>query len=408
MSKLKYLASEPITNGLGEAGVYDLPEWPRYIRTTDIENSRTLRDDVFKSLPPEVARQALLKPGDLLMTAVGATIGKSYLHRDPNPACYAGYLVRFRPANDIDARFIAYWAESKPYWDQVSAGAARSTIDNFSAGKYRNLVLSVPELEEQRRIADFLDAETVRIDRLIHLRTQQTSLHAQALMARATQLTGRLALRTGGTSRQFGVPLRRAIRQTQTGTTPDGLKEPAAISPEDRIPWYTPAALGKVLSIGDADKYVDRSEGKIIPRFPAGSILVTGIGESLGKVGFLDHDATGNQQLTALEPNEKSDGRFLAWQLWASQEEIRNWAQFSRVRIINNDALKSFPIHLPPKDVQVSVSNDLSSQLDDANRIRHQMERVSFLLSERRQALITAAVTGQIDVSTASGRGIED
>jgi len=77
VTRLKYLAAIPITNGLGEAGTYSDPEWPRYVRTTDIRDARSLRLDVFASLPPEVAAKALLAKGDILATAAGATIGKS-------------------------------------------------------------------------------------------------------------------------------------------------------------------------------------------------------------------------------------------------------------------------------------------------------------------------------------------
>lgn len=119
--RLKHLAVEPIINGVGEPGEYDEPHWPRYVRTTDIGGPRHLRNDVFKSLPPPIANRAPLLRGDLLMVAAGATIGKSYLHADDQQACFAGYLVRFRPRPDVDGRFVAYWTESAPYWQQIES-----------------------------------------------------------------------------------------------------------------------------------------------------------------------------------------------------------------------------------------------------------------------------------------------
>ena len=46
----------------------------------------------------------MLRPGDIVMTAAG-TIGKSLLYHSEDAACYAGYLVRFRPRSDVDERF---------------------------------------------------------------------------------------------------------------------------------------------------------------------------------------------------------------------------------------------------------------------------------------------------------------
>jgi type I restriction enzyme S subunit len=175
-TRLKYLAAVPITNGIGEPGAFDNPEWPRYVRTTDIAGPRSLRSDVFASLPPETAARALLERGDIVMTAAGATVGKSLLFDLEQPACYAGYLVRFRARSSVDPSFISYWTESVQYADQIATGKVVSTIDNFSAGKYQNLLLDVPEFEAQREIAVRLDRMTGHIESLIRSRRQQVSL----------------------------------------------------------------------------------------------------------------------------------------------------------------------------------------------------------------------------------------
>ena len=192
-TRLKFLAAIPIRNGLGESGRQDDPAWPRYIRTTDIAGPRSLRDDVFSSLPPDTAREAMLQQGDIVMTAAGATIGKSLLYNSTELACYAGYLVRFRARSDVDPRFVSYWMESLPYWDQIETGKVVSTIENFSASKYQNLFISIPDLPVQHAIADYLDQETACIDALIDKINRQIDLlqeHRQALITAA--VTGEL------------------------------------------------------------------------------------------------------------------------------------------------------------------------------------------------------------------------
>jgi len=164
MTQLKYLAATPITNGLGLPGEFDNPDWPRYIRTTDIAGANALREDVFASQPPDVAARAPVRVGDILMTTAGATIGKSVRIPEEIDACYAGFLVRYRPNALVDGRFVAHWMHNQHYWDQIAAGAVRNTIDNFSASKYRELRVPSPPVEEQRRIADFLDDQVARID----------------------------------------------------------------------------------------------------------------------------------------------------------------------------------------------------------------------------------------------------
>ena len=166
--RLKFVAAKPIRNGIGEAGAYDDPDWPRYVRITDIAGPRELRHDTFKSLPPDLAREAPFEVGDLLLAAVGATFGKSYLHlRDCGPVCFAGYMVRFSPGAVVEPSFAAYWTESAVYWALVQFRVVQATIQNFSAAKYKELSIPLPSGSEQRAIAAFLDRETARIDALI-------------------------------------------------------------------------------------------------------------------------------------------------------------------------------------------------------------------------------------------------
>ena len=75
-TRLKFLSRLPISNGLGVSGEYDNSEWPRFVRITDIANSTKLKQDTFRSLPPEVAGKARLFQNDLLFAAVGSYIGK--------------------------------------------------------------------------------------------------------------------------------------------------------------------------------------------------------------------------------------------------------------------------------------------------------------------------------------------
>jgi type I restriction enzyme S subunit len=70
--------------------------------------------------------------------------------------------------------------------------------------------------------------------------------------------------------------------------------------------------------------------------------------------------------------------------------------------------LSQVKVPLPPLDQQRTVASELEIVNEQTRSIRKLIERQVSLLMQRRQALITAAVTGQIDVSTASGRGVTD
>lgn len=175
--QLRTLASEPIRNGVGESAQPFRPDWPRYIRITDIAGPRALRTNTRASLPLETAAGARVKEGDLLLAAVGATYGKSYLHRDVGtPACFAGYLVRLSPNAEVSPEFLSYWTESAAYWDQLNSQVIQSTIQNFSAGRYKGLRVPLPPLEEQAAIVRFLEYADRRIRRFIAAKKELIAL----------------------------------------------------------------------------------------------------------------------------------------------------------------------------------------------------------------------------------------
>jgi type I restriction enzyme S subunit len=385
-TRLKHLCVDAGQYGLNVSANDYASTGRRLIRTSDIDEMGRLRNResaVFVDVTLEARHE--LHAGDLLLSRSG-TIGRAILLREiEEPSTYAGYLVRFRPLLTTEPRFLAYVAASRGFQAAIEADAVTSTIQNFNAERYANIRVLAPPLDEQRRIADFLDAETTRIDELVRLRNLQIEKLAYALRSEA-----------GGVAPQWQpLPLRRIVEAVRTGTTPTEILLPAD---PDNVPWYTPAALGGNLDLDRADKSVSKEDFGIVPRFSTGSILIVGIGESLGKVADLDHEATGNQQLTSIRISASADRRFVLWRLFSAYEEIRAWAQYSRVRILNNEVLKSFKVPLPSLKEQVIAREALDHRLAEFTKFRDAATRFSRLANERRQALITAAVTGGITV----------
>ncbi|MFC4056079.1 restriction endonuclease subunit S [Actinomadura syzygii] len=341
-----------------------------------------------------------LQVNDVLLAKDGNTLGITNIIRQlPKPATVNGSIAVLR-AFDIEPRFLRYCLASSSTQDLINAIKDGMGVPHLFQWDIKRLPITIPPLDEQRRIADFLDVETAQIDELVSLRNKQVNALSEALLSEATRCTGRHRLSLEEQQMEWRrVQLRRVVDAVRTGMTPSEFLQVNANY--DHIPWYTPAALDNALNLGKADKGVHVADVRHVPRFPAGSILIVGIGESLGKVAALDHEATGNQQLTAITTSNAVDRRFLLWQLFAAHEELRNWAQYSRVRILNNDVLKSFTISIPAVAQQLVLRKELDCRLAEFRAFRVAAERFSRLASERRGSLITAAVTGQIDVTSA-------
>ncbi len=104
VKRLKFFLGEPLAYGANAAAEFDDSDWPRFVRITDVDELGRLRDETFRSLPPEVAEPHLLQPNDILLARSGATVGKSFLY-DPSwgIACHAG-----SPQAEAFPRYLRY------------------------------------------------------------------------------------------------------------------------------------------------------------------------------------------------------------------------------------------------------------------------------------------------------------
>lgn len=191
--RLKFTASEPLMYGANEAAELDDPEFPRYIRITDVKEDGSLHDDTFRSLPPDVAEPYLLKDGDILLARSGATVGKSFQYLGTwGRAAYAGYLIRLRvDTNVVNARFAYFFMQSDLYWACINSTLIQATIQNFSANKYDNINVPIPPLDEQMKIVNQIEKQKSAIDK-------QEAATAQAIVYLTEYRTALITAATTG------------------------------------------------------------------------------------------------------------------------------------------------------------------------------------------------------------------
>ncbi len=196
---LKRITLGTLKYGANAAAEFNNPSWPRYLRITDFRKNGELRDDTFRSLPPDVAKEYLVRPGDILLARSGATVGKSFLvAASTGIACYAGYLIRVRP-NLARTRpeFLFAFLQSHAFSEWRSSAFIVATIENISAEKYGDLLVPIPTLEEQECIVEWLEQRFAKIDAAIAANRRQIEL-LQEYRTRliADVVTGKVDVRT--------------------------------------------------------------------------------------------------------------------------------------------------------------------------------------------------------------------
>jgi type I restriction enzyme, S subunit len=306
----------------------------------------------------------------------------------------SGHYICFRPRHDENPRFLNWLLRSAPYvveYARMSRGVRPGQIE-IDNDELRGLRIALPPLDEQRRIADFLDAETNRLDQLMSAQLRMLDLLEERPNSRILDFIGRSILveQDGATI----VPMRRVIKK---------LNRP--VIPTDEI--ITAFRDGQVTS-----RSIRRSEGYTLAAsaepqgqgVDVGDIVVHGLDGFAGAVG--DSEASGNCSLAyhVCIPidggNPAFYGRLL--RLLALSEYLALFGASARERAVDFRNWKIFG-HAPIPEVEPVIQHEIGNLITKIRPLREEVKRFNQRLTERRQALITAAVTGQIGVTTAQG-----
>lgn len=197
--RLKFCLNEKLKYGANASGDYYNPSWYRYIRITDFTADGTLDENNKLSLSPENGKDYELKDGDILLARSGATVGKSFqfrlVDRDER-CCYAGYLIKASPNEEIIlSDFLYNYTLSSNYENWKNSIFIKATIENISADKYANLLVTLPPVEEQKRILEHIKSETKTLDIAISKAEREIELikeYREAMIAEA--ITGKMKL----------------------------------------------------------------------------------------------------------------------------------------------------------------------------------------------------------------------
>ncbi|TMU92366.1 restriction endonuclease subunit S [Streptomyces sp. DASNCL29] len=400
----------------------------RYLRAANVKDGTLDLTDV-QSMNFTPAEQSIfaLRPGDVLVTEGSgslSSVGASAVWRGEleGVVCFQNTLLRLRPRAGVDGRYLEWWARSAFGSGVFASIASGANIYHLSAERVRALPISLPPLDEQLRIAEFLDAETARINslldaqkRLLEVLSERRAAGTASAVAdterknrRPSTLTWQETVPADWQEVRLGLLARMGSGHTPSRSHPEWWTDCS-------IPWIT---TGEVKQVRD-DRREDLFETKekiselglansAAELHPAGTVVLCRTA-SAGYSAVMGTAMATSQDFVTWTCGPRLDPYYLLWCLRAMRADLLGrLAMGSTHKTIYVPDLQMLRIPLPPLDEQRQIVERIREQNAKIDRLSDVVRHQSSLLAERRQALITAAVTGQIDVSTASGRGIEE
>lgn len=393
-----------------EQGIYD------FVSTRDVKAGKINYAGSLKtsSATYEYMVKTGCRPnlGDVLFSKDG-TVGETAIVMEQREFAVASSLVIITPrASVMTPSYLAYVFASKPAQEQAASFMRGAGLPRLSVGNLARLTILVPPLEEQRAIAMHLDRQVARIDTLIE--EQQRLID----MLRERRLG---VVRAGVTGLQSGG--NRGTSDTWFGILPDTWTSA-------RLRYDFTVILGKMInaskvpledtldapylaagSIQPDSLVLDESKRMVFTKaelttldLRKGDVVVVEGGAGYGRSHYLRYDLQGwgfQNHVARLRPaTGRVDGLFATYCLKAclASGYIEANNRTATLPSLSRDVLGSIQIPVPPLTEQRKIVQYLDEQTMKIDELITETERFIELSRERRSALITAAVTGQIDV----------
>ncbi len=383
---------------------YDLP-----LASVTKDGGVEFRDDLDISVWNPAEDDSSYKrvlPGDFVigLRSFQSGIGFSRIAGLVSPA----YTV-LRPIQPIEHRYFKHYFKSDVLISQlenVSQGIRQGRT--ISTESFYNLKLPVPSDHTQRAIADFLDTETVRIDTLIEKKRKQSTLIDLRWIALVTDLVRRRRVTStnrrasgvdwiGDLPEEWGTPSVGMMFDVELGKM---LNQRAAEGENQRPYLRNQNVQWDSFNLNDVSTmHFDPDEsGRYTVR--KGDLLVCEGGD-VGRAAMWSSDEEIHYQkaLHRVRPRTTAPPRFLMYVLWAASSLGVFTIEGNQSTIVHltREQLRAHRIPWPSEVQQRQIVTELDAARAKMRKLQERWSRQIELLTEHRQALITAAVTGGLE-----------
>ena len=361
----------------------------------------------FEKAPSRARR--IVHRGDVIVSTV-----RTYLRAitaiqapEPNLIVSTGFAV-IRP-RQLESSFASYTLRAPHFVERVVANSVGVSYPAINTSSLACFPIAYPDVHEQRFIAAFLDRETAKIDalvarkeRLIELLQEKRSAFISRTVTRG--LDSNVPVKDSGVEWLGEIPAHwvtwkatHGFRRIGSGTTPKS-NNPEYYDGD--IAWVTTSELRESVIVDTTKKVTAAAvrENPTLRMYPKGTLLFAMYGATIGRLGILGIAATVNQACAALAEPVHFITRFVYYWLQMRRPTLIVLSAGGGQPNLSQDDLRQLRIPAPPLDEQRAVADVLDHETARIDALIAKVHEAIDHLNEFRTALISAAVTGKIDV----------
>ena len=408
MLPLKFLTAQHVTDGPHETPEF-IDEGVPFLSVDGIQNNQLVFEGCRYISREDHERYSIkCRPntGDVLL-GKAASVGKvAHVDTDIEFNVWSPLAV-IKPRTKKAGRFIYYSLQSALLQMQCDMYSNANTQKNLGMSTIDNLAFASPTDDEAEQIAYFLDHETAKIDALIEKQQRLIELlkeKRQAVISHAVTkgLNPNAPAKDSGVEWLGEVPAHWAVKKFSHCTIiKSGQVDPTKLPYSEFTliaPNHIESGTGKIIDLETAEAQ-GADSGKYLCR--KGEVIYSKIRPNLAKVCLSPSDKTiCSADMYPISGINGLSNKFLYWSL------LSNWftsfviLESDRVAMpkINREKLAEVFLPIPPENEQVELAVWLENKTAIVDALLEKAKSGIELLQERRTALISAAVTGKIDV----------
>ena len=400
------------------------------LRSTEqtVDGRWQIKEPAQRLLSPSETASALLAEGDLVITKSSGSeqhIGKTTVVDSVVASlgcCFSNFMQRLRCNGQTYPKFLYYVLNSPVGREQFVFGSSTTTgLANLNGEIIGNVWVSFPLLDEQRTIAAFLDRETAHNDKLIAKKQRQIELLQEkraALISHAVTkgLDPNVQMKDSGIEWLGDVPEHWEIKRLRFVAELNPVKsEVSHLLPDMEVSFVPMEAVSEFggLQLDQIRVIDDVYQGYTY--FRNGDIVIAKItpcfenGKGSIAEGLTNNVGFGTTELHVVRPGKKLDRCFFFFLSistpFRQPGEAEMYGAGGQKRVPDS-FIRNYRIPLPPLTEQQQIVKHLEAEWIRIDAFSKQVKESIDLLCEYRMALISAAVTGKIDVREVSPNAI--
>lgn len=356
----------------------------------------------------EQADKIQIKNEDLLITKDG-TVGKVAIVNDLNGKASLNSGVLLIDLKDKNSKKYLYWVLcSDVFWTWFNyKNSGNSTILHLYQKDFNEFIYTLPELKEQKLIANFLDKKCSEIDSVIEKIAKQINLlkdYKNSLITETVTkgLNKNVPMKDSNIGWIGEIPeewdvskIKYSLILMGSGSTPDSSNP---LNYDGGINWIQSGDLYGKSYIIETEKTITKYAlhgNKSLKRYIAPFVVVAMYGASVGNIALSQIDSYTNQACCVMKGDNSLNNKYLYYFLIANRHEMLMLAIGGTQPNISQQLIKNLNIIIPQFNDQQEIVDFLDKKCSEIDSVISKKESQLDLIREHRKSLIYEYITGK-------------